>query len=167
MHKMKYNQSITVSREIEASQDELWNFISSPEYLNYCHPFCKKNTIIKWEKDNHSDILVYLNGLTYIRKFVEWNEKDGYSLLIGEENKEQSKVVWKINSQENKTYLKISVYPYFLKDYPKFISFIPYKLFIKQKLTSYLKSVLDGINFYMVNKIPVQRNMTGRHTWFS
>ena len=167
MHKMKYNQSITVSREIEASQDELWDFISTPEYLNYCHPFCKKNTIIKWEKDNHSDILVYLNGLTYIRKFVEWNEKDGYSLLIGEENKEQSKVVWKINSQENQTYLKISVYPYFLRDYPKFISFIPYKFFIKPKLTSYLKSVLDGINFYMVNKIPVQRNMTGRHTWFS
>ena len=164
---MKYNQSITVSREIEASQDELWNFISSPEYLNYCHPFCKKNTIIKWEKDKHSDILVYLNGLTYIRKFVEWNEKDGYSLLIGEENKEQSKVVWKINSQENQTYLKISVYPYFLRDYPKFISFIPYKFFIKPKLTSYLKSVLDGINFYMVNKIPVQRNMNGRHTWFS
>ena len=164
---MKYNQSVTVSREIEASHDELWDFISTPEYLNYCHPFCKKNTIIKWEKDNHSDILVYLNGLTYIRKFVECNEKDGYSLLIGEENKEQSKVVWKINSQENKTYLKISVYPYFLRDYPKFISFIPYKFFIKPKLTSYLKSVLDGINFYMVNKIPVQRNMTGRHTWFS
>ena len=164
---MKYNQSVTVSREIEASHDELWDFISTPEYLNYCHPFCKKNTIIKWEKDKHSDILVYLNGLTYIRKFVEWNEKDGYSLLIGEENKEQSKVVWKINSQENKTYLKISVYPYFLRDYPKFISFIPYKFFIKPKLTSYLKSVLDGINFYMVNKIPVQRNMTGRHTWFS
>ena len=83
------------------------------------------------------------------------------------QNKEQSKVVWKINSQENKTYLKISVYPYFLRDYPKFISFIPYKFFIKPKLTSYLKSVLDGINFYMVNKIPDQRNMTGRHTWFS
>ena len=167
MHKMKYNQSVTVSREIEASHEELWDFISTPEYLNYCHPFCKKNTIIKWEKDSHSDILVYLNGLTYIRKFVKWNEKDGYSLLIGEENKEQSKVVWKINSQENKTYLKISVYPYFLRDYPKFISFVPYKFFIKPKLTSYLNSVLDGINFYIVNKIPVQRNMTGRHTWFS
>ena len=85
MHKMKYNQSITVTKEIEASRDELWNFISSPEYLNYCHPFCKKNTIIKWEKGNHSDILEYLNGLVYIRNFYKWEEKKGYSLLIGAE----------------------------------------------------------------------------------
>ena len=105
---MKYNQSITVSREIEASQDELWDFISSPEYLNYCHPFCKKNTIVKWEKGNHSDILEYLNGLVYIRNFYKWEEKRGYSLLIGEENEQQSKVVWEINSQKNKTFLTIT-----------------------------------------------------------
>jgi len=90
MHKTKYNQAITVTKEIEASRGELWNFISSPEYLNDCHPFCKKNTIIKWEKGNHSDILEYLNGLVYIRIFFKWEEKRGYSLLIGEENKKQS-----------------------------------------------------------------------------
>lgn len=167
MHKMKYNQAITVTKEIEASRGELWNFISSPEYLNDCHPFCKKNTIIKWEKGNHSDILEYLNGLVYMRNFFKWEEKRGYSLLIGEENKQQSKVVWEINSQKNKTFLTITVYPYFLSNYPKFISFVPYKFLIKPKLKSYLNSVIGGINFYMVNKIPVKRNMYGKHSWFS
>ena len=156
MHNMKYNQSITVTKEIEASRGELWNFISSPEYLNYCHPFCKKNTIIKWEKGNHSDILEYLNGLVYIRNFYKWEEKKGYSLLIGAENKQQSKVVW-----------EITVYPHFLNDYPNLISFIPYKFLIRPKLTSYLNSVIGGINSFMVNKIPVERNMFGKHSWFS
>ena len=68
---------------------------------------------------------------------------------------------------KSKTFLKITVYPYFLNDYPKLISFVPYKFFIKPKLTSYLNSVVGGINFYMVNKIPVKRNMYGKHSWFS
>ena len=108
-----------------------------------------------------------MNGLVYIRNFYKWEEKKGYSLFIGAENKQQSKVVWEINSKKNKTFLSITVYPHFLNDYPKLISFIPYKFLIRPKLTSYLNSVIGGINSYMVNKIPVERNMFGKHSWFS
>ena len=126
-----------------------------------------KNTIIKWEKGNHSDILEYLNGLVYIRNFYKWEEKRGYSLLIGEEKKQQSKVVWEINSQKNKTFLTITVYPYFIKNSPKFITFFPYYLFVIPKLKSYLKSVINGIDFYIKTKKPIPKNYFGKHSWFS
>ena len=41
-----FNQSITVTRKINSSKDRLWEFISSPGYLNKSHPFCKENNII-------------------------------------------------------------------------------------------------------------------------
>ena len=164
---MEFNQSLSVTKRIEVNRNKLWEFISSPGYLNYCHPFCKKNKIIKWEKDNHSDMLEYLNGLVYIRNFIKWDENKGYTLLIGEKNKEQSKVIWEIIEDGNSNYLKITVFPYFLKNYPRVISYFPYKFFVAPKLRSYLKSVLNGINFYLINEVPVKRNKYGKHLWFS
>ena len=67
---------LPVSNEIEinSSKKILWNLISSPEHLNLVHPFCKKNKIIKWDKNERKDILIYLNNLRYIREFHIWNE---------------------------------------------------------------------------------------------
>ena len=112
-------------------------------------------------------MLEYLNGLVYIRNFIKWDENKGYTLLIGEKNKEQSKVIWEIIEDGNSNYLKITVFPYFLKNYPRVISYIPYKFFVAPKLRSYLKSVLNGINFYLINEVPVKRNKYGKHLWFS
>ena len=164
---MKYKNSIQNSITINASKETIWNFISSPGYLNKCHPFCKKNKIIKWEKDNHSDILEYLNGLIYIRKFINWKENKGYTLLIGEENKQKSMVKWEITPHKKNTSLSITVYPYFLNNYPKIISYLPYKIVVTPKLESYLHSVLTGIKYYLDKGIPVEKNMFGSHKWFS
>ena len=112
-------------------------------------------------------MLEYLNGLVYIRNFIKWDENKGYTLLIGEKNKEQSKVIWEIIEDGNSNYLKITVFPYFLKNYPRVISNIPYKFFVAPKLRTYLKSVLNGINFYLINEVPVKRNKYGKHLWFS
>ena len=57
----------------------------------------------------HVDWLAYLNGRTYIRQFLTWNEGDGYTLRIGEENGLQSFVQWEIDAiSENKSQLTIT-----------------------------------------------------------
>jgi hypothetical protein len=162
-----YNQSISVSQKIHTTQDSLWEFISSPGHLNYAHPFCKMNKEISWDENNHIDELIYLNNLRYIRKFIKWEKKEGYSLLIGEKNKKKSKVKWKISLINKETYLTITIYPYFLSNYPKIISALPYKLYIQPKLEKYLESVLKGINWYLEKGEKVPRNAFGKHSWFS
>ena len=72
------------------SKSELWSQISRPGNLKDCHPFCKDNEALEWGKNSHSDRLEYLNGMTYIRQFLNWNEGEGYDLIIGEENGPQS-----------------------------------------------------------------------------
>ena len=69
--------------------------------------------------DGHSDRLIYLNGRNYVRKFNTWEEKQGFTLQIGEENGPQSFVKWEISTISNKkTTLKITVYPYILSKFP-------------------------------------------------
>ena len=162
-----YNQLITVTRKINSTKEILWKFISSPGYLNKSHPFCKENNVISWNKNSHIDELIYLNNLRYIREFILWKEEKGYTLLIGESNKEKSKVKWNISSSQNDTFLTITVYPYFMARYPKIISFLPYELYIKPKLRSYLNSVIKGIDWYLRRGEEVPRNRFGKHAWFS
>jgi hypothetical protein len=87
--------------------------------------------------------------------------------LIGEKNKKKSKVKWKISLINKETYLTITIYPYFLSNYPKIISALPYKLYIRPKLEKYLESVLKGINWYLEKGEKVPRNAFGKHSWFS
>ena len=163
----KYNQSITVTKKINSSKKEVWNHISSPAYLNLSHPFCKENKVISWKDNNRSDILIYLNGLVYIRNFTNWKENKGYTLFIGEKNKSKSKVVWKISNKNKEISLSITVFPYFMRKYPKIISHIPYLIYIKPKLINYLESVLKGIDWHLKENRSVTRNKFGKHSWFS
>ena len=153
--------------KINSSINSLWNLISSPSNLELFHPFCKSNKIIKWPGENSIDELTYLNGLKYVRKFKTWDEKKGYSLLIGEKGKDKSYVVWEITKKEELIFLKITVYPYFLDNFPKIISYLPYKLIVIPALKSYLKSVIGGINYYLKTKKRVPKNYFGDHKWFS
>jgi len=158
---------ISFKKEICASVEDIWKIISREGNLNYVHPFCKDNYIISWNGINSIDILEYLNGLKFIRKFITWDPGIGYSLLIGTKNGKKSYVVWEIISKNDKNYLSITVYPHFMKNYPKFISYLPYKIKIKPYLKKYLQSVIDGIDYYLKNKQRVPRNYFGKHEWFS
>ena len=51
--------------------------------------------------------------------------------------------------------------------YPKIISFLPYKFYVKPKLRSYLNSVIKGIDWYLRRGEEVPRNRFGKHAWFS
>ena len=65
---------VSQSLEFDIGPDEIWGMISEPGNLNHSHPFCKSNDVIQWDKQDHSDRLVYLNGLNYIRNFKTWDE---------------------------------------------------------------------------------------------
>ncbi len=149
-------------------KDQLWSLISRPGNLNACHPFCKENEALDWDENSHSDRLEYLNGMTYIRQFLNWNAQAGYDLIIGEKNGPQSYVVWKITELgDNQSSLSITVYPYLLANLNKAISFLPFVLYIRPKLRTYLKSVLRGFAYHAEHNQPVPRNHWGKHSWFS
>lgn len=158
---------ISYKQKIESSAEELWSLIIKPGNLNLVHPFCKSNEIIEWKNNHYNDVLIYLNGLIYFREIIKLDDNNGYTLMIGKKRGKKSKVIWEITSSEKNTYLSITVYPYLLSTWPKIFSFIPYQLVIKPFLQKYLRSVIGGINWYLVNKKPVPRNHFGKHIWFS
>jgi len=149
------------------SVENLWKVVSSPNYLNNVHPFCKENSIIKWNNDHHEDKILYLNEKTYIRKFVSWRALKGYDLWIGDNNKDQSFVEWRLEKVGSRSKLTITVYPFLLSTWPRILSFLPYFLYINIKLKSYLFSVLSGIDWYIKENTPVPKNQFGKHSWFS
>ena len=149
------------------SVENLWKVVSSPNYLNNVHPFCKENSIIKWNNDHHEDKILYLNEKTYIRKFVSWRVLKGYDLWIGDNDKDQSFVEWRLEKVGSRSKLTITVYPFLLSTWPKIFSFLPYFLYIDIKLKSYLFSVLSGIDWYIKENTPVPKNQFGKHSWFS
>ena len=149
------------------SVENLWEVVSSPNYLNNVHPFCKENSIISWNNDHHEDKILYLNDKTYMRKFVSWRALKGYDLWIGDNNKDQSFVEWRLEKIGSRSKLTITVYPFLLSAWPKIFSFLPYFLYIDIKLKSYLFSVLSGIDWYIKENTPVPKNQFGKHSWFS
>jgi hypothetical protein len=151
----------------DCSVENLWEVVSSPNYLNNVHPLCKENSIIKWDNDHHEDKIVYLNDRTYVRKFVSWRTLKGYDLWIGDNNKNQSYVEWRLEKVGSTSKLTITVYPFLLSTWPRIFSFLPYFLYINIRLKSYLFSVLSGIDWYIKENTPVLKNQFGKHTWFS
>ena len=106
--------------------------------------------------------------MTYIRQFLNWNEGEGYDLIIGEENGLQSYVVWQITElNDNQSSLSITVYPYLLANLNKALSFLPFMLYVRPKLRTYLKSVLRGFAYFVEHGQAVPRNHWGKHSWFS
>ena len=149
------------------SVENLWKVVSSPNYLNNVHPFCNENSFIKLNNDHHEDKILYLNDKTYIRKFVSWRVLKGYDLWIGDNNKDQSFVEWRLEKVGSRSKLTITVYPFLLRTWPRILSFLPYFLYINIKLKSYLFSVLSGIDWYIKENTPVPKNQFGKHSWFS
>ena len=168
MDSFKKVRGISCQLYFNHNSKDVWNVISAPNHLNLFHPFCKKNSIISWEESSHIDMLEYLNGLKYIRKFTKWSPFKGYELKIGKKDGKQSYVVWEIKEMDNTTCsLSITVYPHLLSKFPKIISYLPFKLIIKPKLYNYLFSVISGLKYYLENNEKVPKNHFGKHKWFS
>ena len=168
MEGFRTSPPISVTKTFEVSKEKLWKLISDSGNLNDCHPFCKLNEVIQWDNDGHVDRLVYLNERTYVRQFLTWDEGEGYTLRIGEENGSQSFVEWKIEAaSKNHSQLTITVHPYLLAKFPKLIAYLPYQLWIRPKMRRYLHSVVSGFEYVARTGKAVPRNHFGRHSWFS
>ena len=88
-------------------------------------------------------------------------------MFIGEKDKGQSYVEWEIFNKNKSVFLKISVYPYFMRNFPRIVSYFPYKLVVIPALENYLKSVIKGINYYLKTNSKIPKNYFGKHKWFS
>ena len=163
----KKSWSISVKKQIDASANEIWKIISLEGNLNYIHPFCKNNYSINWGGKESKDVLEYLNGLKFIREFKLWKPRTGYSLLIGTKKGKKSFVEWEITSENDKNYLCITVFPHYMRQYPKIFSYLPYTFKIKPHLTKYLESVIGGLEYFIKNKKKIPKNYFGQHEWFS
>ena len=102
------------------------------------------------------------------RKFISWIEEKGYDLNIGTKDGRKSHVSWRIEDiSENKSALSIEVHPWIVNQGSRIVQFLPFQLFVKPQLKSYLKSVLGGLKWYAENNKPTPRNHFGVHRWFS
>ena len=166
---MNYNRSIKRQIELNANSEKVWSIISKKSNLELFHPFCLKNPTIEWSDNSHKDTIYYLNGWILERNWVNWIPGKGYDLLIGEKKKKKSYVSWRIIAGKNQqsSILSIEIQPWFINQGNKWMQTIPFLLFAKPKLSSYLDSVLKGIDWYINNEMPVPKNHFGVHSWFS
>ena len=166
--KHNYNNSILHKETFDLSVNELWKLISKPSNLELYHPFCKSNTPIEWNDKNRADKLEYLNGTILERHFVSWEKDRGYNLYIGRKNGRKSYVCWTLKTiNDSQTELSIRVHPWIFNQGSRFIEFIPFNLFVRPRLKSYLQSVLGGLKWHVVHQKTTPRNHFGKLAWFS
>ena len=92
---------------------------------------------------------------------------EGYTLLIGEEGGYQSFVEWTVKAEgKHQSSLTICVHP-FVGRLANVDSALPYRWWIRPRLTRYLKAVLAGYHHVETTGEAVPRNHFGRHGWFS
>ena len=162
---------VTVSVNISAHKRDTWQVISRPGNLEYCHPFCEKNSVIRWGDENSKDTIKYYNGICFTRLFVNWNENNGYNLLIKNGDETYAKVSWAVKSLgELNSELTICVSLFsdiILGRYPNFIRKIICKMLLLPKLNDYLKSVTNGFKYYLETGKKVRKNQFGYNFIFS
>ncbi len=165
-HQFKW--PIGVKLKFSASAEEVWELISTPGILGQTHPFCKRNTVQKWQGVGSKDTIEYYNGRILHREFYSWNEGVGYDLLIGREGGRMSKVSWVIQSENPEDCsLLITIFPNILQERSWIRGVIPFYFKVRPLLRKYLQSVLKGFEFYLSTGTPVTKNQFGSHEWFS
>ena len=158
-----------VQREVQVnlSKSEVWKIISSERNLEKFHPFCKVNQVISWDGSNSIDKIEYYNGRKLQRNFTQWLEGEGYDLIIGDSRGNDSIVSWRLEGDDYTSKLSINVKTYIFNKGNKVIKFLPFFLYTKPKLVSYLDSVLNGLKYYSETNQKVNKDQFGSHSWFS
>ena len=150
--------------KINSSKDLIINLIKSKNNLEKFHPYCLKNEVINWDKENSIDYVNYFSGKKYKRKFVKWNN-DGYELEIYEDRK-LAKISWSVLANDDQSIVSIQAKPY-LPYKSRFINRLVFHIYVKYMLNTYLNAVLRGLKFYIENNIIVKENQFGKHRWYS
>jgi hypothetical protein len=153
---------------IAAPQPEIWQVISSPGTLALYDPFCEKNPVVDWRGAHSQDEVHYFNGLILVRRFRSWYEDIGYDLEVGRSDGRTSIVAWRLTtSQVQRTLLRITVFPDLVQHIPMVGRWLPHFFWLRPQLKRYLRSVLRGLEWFVIRGTPVRRNQFGSHRWFS
>ena len=116
------------------------------------------------------DRIVYLNGMTFDRHFIAWQEGTGYDLLIGrpEEGSSRSRVEWRIKAfGPSLSSLSITVHPDILPHWwPRWMQWLAFQWKIQPLLQAYLDAVTSGIAHWIETGTPVRRADYPDHPWF-
>jgi len=164
----KFKWSVSAEQKISAPAQKLWDVISAPGNLEWCHPFCAKNPVQTWPGPNSRDEVHYLSGWVFERKFRQWIDGIGYDLEIGRRGGRVSSVSWRILPVDDRhCVLRITVYPHALQTWPVIIRWLAYVFRLRPMLGAYLNSVVRGYEWYVTRNEPVPRDQFGRHPWFS
>jgi hypothetical protein len=90
------------------------------------------------------------------------------NLKLEKKNGRKSTVKWRLIEKSNsRSNLRITVLPNIYSNKNFIIYIIAYLFVIRPGISKYLKSVLNGYKWYLVNRTPVPRNHFGSHKWFS
>ena len=153
---------------LQVPADEVWQIISLPGNLEFCHPFCAANPVQNWPGEGSRDEVHYLSGWVYVRRFCRWIDGVGYDLEIGREGGGQSFVSWRIKPLgEHNSQLAITVYPHALQNLPAAVRWLPHIIYLAPHLKSYLSSVSKGFEWFITQGDPVPKDHFGPHPWFS
>ena len=159
---------ISASELLMTGTQEVFDVFERPGHLTLFHPFCRENFSTEWNEGNRHDVLIYLNGLQFVRNFISWQRPFGFDLLIGEPGQRQSLVGWRLKPiSESSSRLTITVYPHLLHGFSSVASYPIHKLWLRPKLQDYLSSVVAGLQFYLITEKSTPRNAFGSHPWFS
>jgi hypothetical protein len=152
-----------------SSNDDDRQVISTPGYLERCHPFCERNPVRRWASDDAEDMIHYYGGRVLQRRFTAWLEGTGYDLVVVDTaGVEQASVRWRIEPESDTTCrLSVSLRLIFLDQLPTAIRWASYRLVVRPRMKRYLEAVVAGVVHYAETGEPVVRNQFGSHPWFS
>jgi hypothetical protein len=169
MGKKNPAMSVISTRAIQAGAARVWQMISTPGYLELCHPFCKRNPVQRWAANGAADTIHYYSGRVVHRRFTAWLEGAGYDLVVVDNaGVEQAHVQWRIEIESNAAcQLTVSLHVLFLDHLPDAVRWMPYRLVVRPQMKRYLEAVVAGVAHYAETGKPVVRNQFGSHRWFS
>ena len=173
---MQFNSDLPIYRvgeqmSIGVPVEKLWKLISMPENLNLCHPYCKKNTVQNWGGIGAKDTLEYYNGLTLVREFLEWNEGQGYKLIIGKNELATARVTWRVTEltkESSELSISIELLPdVALRRFAPWLRVLIRRFYFIPKMKHYIHNVVQGFKYYAEHETPVSKNQFGYNPMFS
>ena len=160
-------QAVSSTQPIQVPATTLWKAITSDHHLEVCHPYIKRHTKNAREH-GISDVITYLNDVTFTRASTAWFEGTGYDLLVGKDLEPKNEVQWRIETVDSTSCTPtIAVTPRAVEKLPRIVRRIALALFVRRQLALYLEAVTSGIKSWMESGSPIDKSAFRKHTWFS
>ena len=158
--------AVTSTQHIDVPAPTLWAAITSDRHLEACHPYIQKHTM-NTSTSGLSDVITYLNGVTFSRESTAWMDGVGYDLKVGKASEPKNEVAWRIEAvSPTSCKLSISVTPRAVEKLPKLARGLALVVFVRRHVRRYLNAVTRGIKIWMETGKPIDKAAFPRHPWF-